>query len=929
MAQDAIDLTGLDSESSVSGSSSGEPVEYRKWKRDLHRCLEGITSSGDFSLARQYQSFINPCLRITGQDDVIPLPLTKRDAEAIRAACREAPFGKGDETLVDTSVRKTWELDAAQFQCTNPSWNRFFDTLLNDVATGLGLQKISAKPHKLLLYEEGSFFKRHKDSEKEAGMIATLVVCLPAVHTGGAVHLSFGTEKREIVTAPASPFDITALAWFSDVYHEVKPLESGHRLVLTYKLFQSSGDERSASFLLKQSQQLKSILEKWRREASMIVYPLDHQYTKSSLSLKNMKGRDRFVCHSLRQTGDACGLYLTLAHMTHEDGDPDDYLNSEKSTTLDTIYSCEGTQIGSNHDVEESQILGSNLFQDRSPDSEDEGEFTGNESMPATFRYHDTVAVLIPKREIYRYLQVDSYSGIRSDEARGLLDMLTKDFRDHPENAVLKSSILQAMTKVLDTIPRSKSGMIYYGNSPRSAQLKVSCTIAKWALEVKQEDLYQKAVKIAMSYQGFPTELLDAVSHFLNETFANSAEDIDWGKWCLGPFLSSTSLGSWFSVSTMITAHLGTKPLQDSFGLWARSQLDVKLDTQTSFGLEDHDFIIANLGRAEINDKMASAFALRGTRDLIFKVLDSIFKARALYSDNVVKSVFEGTLENARSRLALKTSDISPQSSYVLDYSYAYGSRDTDKSTVLWEQFTALINHSLIVGVSDQAIGLIEESHKALIDANSSWPTWNLSDVYKNKLVRDLLAPLASALHTHGVSPTPGIRGFFELLIRCLVHYKVPAYPKKLEGWRHREQGCGSRDCEDCVSLNAFLDSPDQRIWELRAIGRRRRYVDSYLPSTIFKKETLRGRTPYALVVEKRGTEHAEELKTFHQSLKSLENVVAPLQGDACAGILGDAKYRELILFENIKMGAASGTVTGVKRPSDDDIAGDSVRQRR
>ncbi|EON98361.1 putative 2og-fe oxygenase superfamily protein [Phaeoacremonium minimum UCRPA7] len=393
-----IDLTASDSESSLSSGhqSHDEDVVYSRWKGQLLDCLNGITSSGDFSASRQYQTFPNPCLRIAGRAAVIPLPLTDHDAEAIRGACKEAPFGRGDETLVDTSVRKTWELDATHFECTNPSWPAFFRTVLDDVATGLGLPNVRAKPHKLLLYEKGSFFKRHKDSEKEVGMIATLVICLPAAHRGGSVQLSFGPEKREIATAPASPFDITALAWFSDVDHEIKPLNFGHRLVLTYKLFQSGSAKRSAHFLVEQSRQLKSILGKWRPQfptTLMLAYPLEHQYTKSSLSLKNLKGRDHAVCHSLKEISAACDLHLALAHMTRTEDDPDDYYGTgdgEVSVTLDTIYSCEGLQIGSSHDVDEAEILGS-IFKDREPDSEDEGEFTGNESAPSSFRYHDTV----------------------------------------------------------------------------------------------------------------------------------------------------------------------------------------------------------------------------------------------------------------------------------------------------------------------------------------------------------------------------------------------------------------------------------------------------------------------------------------------------------------------------------------------------------
>lgn len=37
-----------------------------------------------------------------------------RDAEAIKSRANQAPFGMGERTVVDKSVRDTWELDASQ-----------------------------------------------------------------------------------------------------------------------------------------------------------------------------------------------------------------------------------------------------------------------------------------------------------------------------------------------------------------------------------------------------------------------------------------------------------------------------------------------------------------------------------------------------------------------------------------------------------------------------------------------------------------------------------------------------------------------------------------------------------------------------------------------------------------------------------------------
>lgn len=169
----------------------------------------------------------------------VGLPLSLRDAHAIASVCKQSPFGKGDHTVIDETVRKTWELDATDFICQNPDWPPILEGITQRAVQDLGFKgEVSAEPYKLLLYEEGAFFKAHRDTEKTPGMFGTLVICLPSEHVGGEVLLVHGTEKRELETSTESMFHMSASAWYSDVQHEIKPVTSGFRLVLTFNLVQ-------------------------------------------------------------------------------------------------------------------------------------------------------------------------------------------------------------------------------------------------------------------------------------------------------------------------------------------------------------------------------------------------------------------------------------------------------------------------------------------------------------------------------------------------------------------------------------------------------------------------------------------------------------------------------------------------------------------
>jgi hypothetical protein len=82
---------------------------------------------------------VNPGLHINGLGTV-GLPLSVRDAQAIAFICKKSPFGRGDQTLIDECVRKTWELDASEVQLLNPEWITFLDQILVESVSALGVR---------------------------------------------------------------------------------------------------------------------------------------------------------------------------------------------------------------------------------------------------------------------------------------------------------------------------------------------------------------------------------------------------------------------------------------------------------------------------------------------------------------------------------------------------------------------------------------------------------------------------------------------------------------------------------------------------------------------------------------------------------------------------------------------------------------------
>ena len=91
---------------------------------------------------------------------MIGLPLTEHEAKLIEAAAIQAPFGRGAETVVDTTVRDTLEINPDKFSFKNPVWTEFLQQVTKTVAEGLGFPPTRPLPraeiYKLLLYKTGS-----------------------------------------------------------------------------------------------------------------------------------------------------------------------------------------------------------------------------------------------------------------------------------------------------------------------------------------------------------------------------------------------------------------------------------------------------------------------------------------------------------------------------------------------------------------------------------------------------------------------------------------------------------------------------------------------------------------------------------------------------------------------------------------------------
>ncbi|KAF2173682.1 hypothetical protein M409DRAFT_48622 [Zasmidium cellare ATCC 36951] len=177
---------GMNEADSADGPHTDSPSEedtltHDDLIADVGAQLDAVDCAGSFSVYVPSKIQVNPGLEVEGLGR-FGTPLYDRDIQLLKQKTRQAPFGKGEETIVDTAVRNTWEIDASQLRLTHPDWKRQEQSILETICTNLGVNggsgNVHAELYKLLIYEEGAHFKPHRDSEKAKGMYKDCVLLL-------------------------------------------------------------------------------------------------------------------------------------------------------------------------------------------------------------------------------------------------------------------------------------------------------------------------------------------------------------------------------------------------------------------------------------------------------------------------------------------------------------------------------------------------------------------------------------------------------------------------------------------------------------------------------------------------------------------------------------------------------------------------------
>ena len=289
----------------------------------LEELLRSIDRPGDF--CAHGRLFVPmPRLEVDGAG-LLSFPVPEAQVRALIDAAERAPYGKGPDTVVDTSVRDCWQIDATRVRLSGKAWPDTLAKILDAAAAGLGCPsgRLDAQLYKLLVYETGGFFSPHRDTEKADGMIATLSISLPVRGRGGELLVRHRDRECRMDMSADEPSELAFAAFYADCTHEVRPVVEGHRLSLVFNLCfraDDSGTPREPPDYTEEIDAIARRLVEWQHAeeaADKLVWLLEHEYSEAGLSFDALKNADAALANTLARAAERadCGLYAALVHI--------------------------------------------------------------------------------------------------------------------------------------------------------------------------------------------------------------------------------------------------------------------------------------------------------------------------------------------------------------------------------------------------------------------------------------------------------------------------------------------------------------------------------------------------------------------------------------------------------------------------------------
>ncbi|KAF1962106.1 hypothetical protein CC80DRAFT_531084 [Byssothecium circinans] len=793
--EDNEDEDDEDEDEEDEGESEVDEAQ-QDFKTQLKTCLDGIQNDGSPWSLRTYQDYTNPSLQIDGCG-LIRLPLSERDAAAI------------SKQAVPTAVGM-WALGASKVKCRNPAWTAYLDKVAGKSVGDLGVQvKAYLEARGLILYAKGASVgaETQKWQEERPRVFGTLLVCLASEHEGGAVHIVQGKQHDTLETSSTSAFDLSTLAWYSDVHPEFRPLASGYRLALVYDLMcneEGTKNKPEAAEFERRGAQMERLLTLWRDEHQdmpPLIYPLFNEYDKGKISLQTPRGPDLERCKFLERRCASNGVVWLIGTLKRRKR----YIGSEDSRQKISLSGSLFTFSGSNWHINLGRVSERDILVDfddfycRDPDSTNQ-----------VSRFYS--------RHVCSYW-TDKFTKMSHHETGQLSEFfhfLQDDQARYPD-ANLPEFVGDAMKKIMsiacDQIMATPFNPVKQGPSESISHMVIRYLAEKNRSHLAREALLEITQKPSWLFSEGRVRI---VATHIAVTQKNRSDNKVW----LDRFSSSLPKARTFTqiVDTIksfdeFKLHL-VDTYQDMCDRWKMAKVESALKRTNSFSKDASPallLILPKVGMARYSKFILPVLVASADKMALLKYLIELYKATETAAHpSIVKPIYAAILKADPPIIQLTIDDICPNSSQPnkIVHPARVSSKPTpDKKVQHVERYFSF----LTVFYRTLNLGLIEES-KRLISANFPPLSVIESELGTNwiELVNFIIKLVRFFKHCKDARVYTVFRTLAVPVVYKLAEYQITNRPHKPRNWaRLRVKPCAG-GCPHCSKLNRFLLDPNQ-----------------------------------------------------------------------------------------------------------------------
>jgi len=494
---------------------------------DFPAALAAVRRPGGFCTSG-VSALLAPSIEVAGAG-FVALPLLEDQAKRLIAGAEQAPYGRGQETLVDTSVRRCWQIGADRVKIGGARWRDTLKEIVARAAEGLGVEgDVDAEFYKLLIYEPNGFFISHRDTEKAPGMFATLIVAPMGLYEGGELVVRHGDREARLDLRVGDPGEVAFAAFYADCVHEALPVVSGYRLVLVYNLLRKgAGAAPEPPNYAREATTAAALLREWAESGSepvKLVYALEHAYTPAELSFSALKGADSAVAGVARAAAREADCAIHLALLTIEEEGAAEYKDVywsggrrghaepefeageifSRIATLDDWRNADGEDPALPAlPLHDGEISPPELLEDLEPDEEYFAEETGNEGASFERTYSRAALVIWPRR---RFMAVIAETSL--NKAIGCLEEMTGRLRE-ADTKTKPRLRAQAIELAKEIVNRRRDD--YWGAQPSAKEKSPTTKLLETLAELEAGGLIERFLGEILAEHGFDKRDVGAI----------------------------------------------------------------------------------------------------------------------------------------------------------------------------------------------------------------------------------------------------------------------------------------------------------------------------------------------------------------------------------------------------------------------------------